>query len=212
MKRQQWADEDRFILYVFSPRDAETLGRLLEGKGYRTSVLVGTDPPDAKDRALRQWLGQGGQWLVSTNAGGAGIDCSHIRAVVQASPAAGLIDCAQKEGRCGRDGRPAIALTLVSNSSPLWLDNAYDTLIEGGAQGCDTELDRELRREGLLELRRYLKREGCMRMIRQQYLTGSAGLGCLGSSEVNFPCSHCKLVIEKHNVKVRLPEWVSRSH
>lgn len=217
VKEQPWCKDDRGLLYVRKPERAYRLAPVLAAAlDTQVHVLVGEQNAHEKADTLRRWIAEG-RWLVSTSAGGAGIDCKHIRAVVQADPADGLIDSIQKEGRAGRDRQPALALTLITPTTVGDVRRICEGLENRGPLPGEAAVDKELKLVGRRQQLIYLEQgigvggKTCLRMIRSAYNDGSPGLGCLGATEVRAPCSVCRRVLAGHGLTIALlpPETVS---
>jgi ATP-dependent DNA helicase RecQ len=110
------------LVYVRTRRDSENLAQCLAEMGYATaSYHAGLGA--AERRAVEaSWLGGKMPFVVCTCAFGMGINKPDVRWVVHFHAPHLLSEYVQEIGRAGRDGKPAQALTLVSEPTG-WLDS-----------------------------------------------------------------------------------------
>jgi ATP-dependent DNA helicase RecQ len=109
------------LIYVRTRRDSENLAAWLANMGYATaSYHAGLGA--AERRAVETcWLGGKIPFVVCTCAFGMGINKPDVRWVAHFHAPHLLSEYVQEIGRAGRDGKPAQALTLVSEPTG-WLD------------------------------------------------------------------------------------------
>ncbi|MGB3492774.1 MAG: ATP-dependent DNA helicase RecQ [Elainellaceae cyanobacterium] len=109
------------LVYVRSRRDSEMLAEWLGQKGYTTAAYHAGLSPIERRQIEGQWLGNTMQFVVCTSAFGMGINHPHVRWVIHYHVPLLLAEYVQEVGRAGRDGKPALALSLVSEPTG-WLD------------------------------------------------------------------------------------------
>ena len=144
------------LVYVRTRRDGEALAEWLLDQGYRT-VTYHAGLPAQERRAIEEsWLGGATQFVVCTNAFGLGVNKPDNRWVVHFHAPILLSEYVQEIGRAGRDGKPAEALTLVSEPTGL-LDSddrqRWQFFAEQGRsqQQAAQRLAQKLPTQGLLE-------------------------------------------------------------
>jgi ATP-dependent DNA helicase RecQ len=109
------------LVYTRSRQDAETLATWLQEQGWATAAYhAGLAAPERR-RLEAQWLAGHLPFIICTSAFGMGINKSNTRWVCHFHPPLTLAEYIQEVGRAGRDGQPAIALTLISEPTG-WLD------------------------------------------------------------------------------------------
>lgn len=110
------------LIYVRTRRDSENLAAWLAEMGFATaSYHAGLGA--AERRAVEaSWLGGEIPFVVCTCAFGMGINKPDVRWVIHFHAPHLLSEYVQEIGRAGRDGKPAEALTLVSEPTG-WLDS-----------------------------------------------------------------------------------------
>ena len=107
------------LVYLRTRRDSEALAQTLAEKGYATAAYHAGLPGERRRQIETQWLKGQLQFVVSTNAFGMGVNKSAVRWVAHLHAPALLAEYIQEVGRAGRDGKPAEALTLVSEPTGL---------------------------------------------------------------------------------------------
>ena len=109
------------LIYVRTIKNSEDLAAWLAEKSYTTASYHGglgaTERRDIENR----WLSGQIPFVVSTCAFGMGINKSDVRWVVHYHAPHLISEYVQEIGRAGRDGKPAEALTLISEPTG-WLD------------------------------------------------------------------------------------------
>jgi ATP-dependent DNA helicase RecQ len=106
--------EQTGLVYVRSRRDSEELALCLSSLGYATAAYhAGLSAQDRREIEA-SWLSGKSQFVVCTCAFGMGINKPDVRWVVHFQSPLLLSEYIQEVGRGGRDGKPADALTLVS--------------------------------------------------------------------------------------------------
>jgi ATP-dependent DNA helicase RecQ len=107
------------LVYVRTRRDSETLAAWLRQQGFRTAAYHAGLSPDQRRQIEQDWLTENAQFVVCTNAFGMGINKPNVRWIVHFHPPSLLSEYVQEVGRAGRDGKPAVALTLISETTGL---------------------------------------------------------------------------------------------
>ena len=109
------------LIYVRSRRDSETLAEWLRAQNFSTAAYHAGLSPQQRRQIETDWLTGRLPFAICTSAFGMGIDKSDVRWIVHFHPPFLLNEYLQEVGRGGRDGRPTVALTLVSEPTG-WLD------------------------------------------------------------------------------------------
>ena len=109
------------LVYVRTRREAERLAQWLMAQGYPAAAYHGGLGASARRQIEADWLSGTMPCVVCTSAFGMGIDQPNCRWVVQFQAPTLLSEYVQEVGRAGRDGKAAIALTLISEPTG-WLD------------------------------------------------------------------------------------------
>ncbi|MGI0484564.1 RecQ family ATP-dependent DNA helicase [Pantanalinema rosaneae CENA516] len=109
------------LVYVRTRRDSEALVTWLQAQGWRTAAYHAGLSPDSRRQIEQAWLSDRLQFVVSTNAFGMGVNKPNVRWVAHFHAPLLLSEYVQEVGRAGRDGKPATALTLISETTG-WLD------------------------------------------------------------------------------------------
>lgn len=121
LKFIQARPEQAGLVYVRTRRDGEMLAEWLSQQGFKTAAYHAGLSPDERRQLEKAWLGGSRQFVVCTCAFGMGIDKPNVRWVVHFHSPLLLSEYVQEVGRAGRDGKPATALTLISETTG-WLD------------------------------------------------------------------------------------------
>jgi ATP-dependent DNA helicase RecQ len=106
--------EQTGLVYVRSRRDSEELALCLSSLGYATAAYHAGLSAQERREIEASWLSGKSQFVVCTCAFGMGINKPDVRWVVHFQSPLLLSEYIQEVGRGGRDGKPADALTLVS--------------------------------------------------------------------------------------------------
>ncbi|QSJ17386.1 ATP-dependent DNA helicase RecQ [Nostoc sp. UHCC 0702] len=109
------------LIYVRTRRDSENLAAWLVQKGYATASYHAGLGATERRAVEASWLGGKIPFVVCTCAFGMGINKPDVRWVIHFHAPHLLSEYVQEIGRAGRDGKPAEALTLVSEPTG-WLD------------------------------------------------------------------------------------------
>ena len=109
------------LVYVRTRTDSEALAQDLTQLGHKTQPYhAGLSAPQRRTIET-DWQNDRLSFVVCTNAFGMGINKPDVRWVLHFHPPLLLSEYVQEVGRAGRDGKPAIALSLVSECTG-WLD------------------------------------------------------------------------------------------
>ncbi|MBD2501695.1 RecQ family ATP-dependent DNA helicase [Anabaena azotica] len=109
------------LIYVRTRRDSEDLAAWLSQMGYATASYHAGLGATERREVENSWLGGKIPFVVCTCAFGMGINKPDVRWVIHYHAPHLLSEYVQEIGRAGRDGKPAEALTLVSEPTG-WLD------------------------------------------------------------------------------------------
>jgi ATP-dependent DNA helicase RecQ len=107
------------LVYVRTRKDSEKLANLLEEQGYETAAYHAGLSPEERRQIEKAWLNGDLKFVTCTSAFGMGINKADVRWVVHYQAPLLLSEYIQEIGRGGRDGKPAIALTLISEPTGL---------------------------------------------------------------------------------------------
>ena len=107
------------LVYVRTRKDSENLADLLEAAGYETAAYHAGLSPEERRQIEKAWLNGTLTFVVCSSAFGMGINKPDVRWVVHYQAPLLLSEYIQEIGRGGRDGKSAIALTLISEPTGL---------------------------------------------------------------------------------------------
>ncbi|MBV9389308.1 MAG: ATP-dependent DNA helicase RecQ [Chroococcidiopsidaceae cyanobacterium CP_BM_ER_R8_30] len=107
------------LVYMRSRRDSEDLAAWLEQQGYSTSAYHAGLSSIERRQIEQSWLQGNTEFVICTNAFGLGINKPNVRWVVHFHAPFLLSEYVQEIGRAGRDGKPAVTLTLISETTGL---------------------------------------------------------------------------------------------
>jgi ATP-dependent DNA helicase RecQ len=107
------------LVYVRTRKDSEKLANLLEEKGYETAAYHAGLSPEERRQIEKAWLNGDIKFVTCTCAFGMGINKADVRWIVHYQAPLLLSEYIQEIGRGGRDGKSAIALTLISEPTGL---------------------------------------------------------------------------------------------
>jgi len=102
------------LVYVRTRRDSEDLARWLTQFGYSTVSYHAGLGAEERREVEAKWLSGKIPFVVCTSAFGMGINKPDVRWVIHFQAPLLLSEYVQEIGRAGRDGKPAEALTLIS--------------------------------------------------------------------------------------------------
>lgn len=108
--------EGQLLVFTEFTDTASWLRRLLAEAGFSTELLAGTTPPERRDELQRLFLAGEYQVLVSTDAGGEGIDLQSAHVMVDWDVPWSLVRLEQRAGRLHRIGQehPVFIYHLVA--------------------------------------------------------------------------------------------------
>lgn len=108
------------LIYVRTRKDGEELAAWLQAQKYHTAAYHAGLSPQERRTIEAHWIDGTIPFVVCTNAFGMGINKPNCRWIVHFHLPLLLSEYVQEIGRAGRDGKPADALTLVSEPTG-WL-------------------------------------------------------------------------------------------
>ncbi|OKH21769.1 RecQ family ATP-dependent DNA helicase [Chroogloeocystis siderophila] len=109
------------LVYVRTRRDSESLAAWLNQQVYLTAAYHAGLSPEERREIETDWLKGKIPFVICTSAFGMGINKPDVRWVIHFHAPLLLSEYVQEIGRAGRDGKPSIALTLVSEPTG-WLN------------------------------------------------------------------------------------------
>jgi superfamily II DNA helicase RecQ len=165
-KADTFERHERILGFVQSRQEAEALAHLLGCEHYHGKLNE-----TAREQALQSWQGNfGSPVLIATNALGAGVDCN-VRLVFHYGSPRNHIDQSQEDGRVGRDGKLAQAITF-------WDVNKFAPKLKAGESDV-----------GVKEQQAWLRTDQCLRIVTGEFLDGR-GQSCIDLSTVAL-CGWC---------------------
>ena len=162
------------LVYVRSRQDSQTLSAWFKSLGYAAAAYHAGLATGERRKIEQEWILGKTQFAICTSAFGMGIDKPDVRWVVHYHAPELLAEYIQEVGRGGRDGKPAIALTLISEPTG-WL-NPED---KQRSQFFNRKLERQYHRAR--QLVKQLPNRGEIATIKEQYPDGEITLGILHS-------------------------------
>ncbi|MDE5124156.1 MAG: ATP-dependent DNA helicase [Trichodesmium sp. St19_bin1] len=109
------------LVYVRTRKDSEKLAQTLREKNYKTTSYHAGLSAEERRHIEKAWIRGEINFVVCTSAFGMGINKPDVRWVIHFQAPSLLSEYIQEIGRGGRDGKPAEALTLISEPTG-WLD------------------------------------------------------------------------------------------
>ncbi|MBD2439743.1 ATP-dependent DNA helicase RecQ [Nostoc sp. FACHB-110] len=170
-KRSQQAG----LIYVRTRRDSEELAAWLTQIGYATASYHAGLGATERRAVEASWLGGKIPFVVCTCAFGMGINKPDVRWVVHFHAPHLLSEYVQEIGRAGRDGKPAEALTLVSEPTG-WLDSGDKQRQQFFADKMRSQL------QTAQKLVKKLPKKGDINTVTRQFPDASVALALLHSS------------------------------
>lgn len=161
------------LVYVRSRKDSETLATWFQSQQYAVAAYHAGLITSDRRQIERDWISGKLQFVICTSAFGMGIDKPDVRWVAHYHAPELLAEYIQEVGRGGRDGKPATALTLVSEATG-WL-NPED---KQRSQFFQSRLEKQYRQAQ--QLVRQLPPQGAIADIKE-FTQGEIALGILHS-------------------------------
>ncbi len=107
------------LVYVRTRRDSEGVSGWLRSLGYRVAAYHAGLGAQERRQIEADWASNQLRFVVCTSAFGMGVNKPDVRWVAHLHAPLLLSEYVQEVGRAGRDGKPAEALTLVSDRAGL---------------------------------------------------------------------------------------------
>ena len=112
-------DEDKFIVFVNSKRQVESVAKLLEEKGYRCGILHGGKTQDQRELALEQFKRGRCRVLVATDLAARGLDVPDVTHIINYDMPSTIETYCHRIGRTGRAGRSGKATSFLTDEDVL---------------------------------------------------------------------------------------------
>jgi ATP-dependent DNA helicase RecQ len=113
-----------FIAYVGTKDDAEKYTNLIKENGFtRVTEFTSETPSGQREEILEKWKNDEIDIVVATSAFGVGVDKKDVRAVVHLYMPPSIDRFYQEVGRGGRDGYPALSVSLINHLEDYKLIN-----------------------------------------------------------------------------------------
>lgn len=160
------------LVYARTRRGTEALAQWFASQGYSVKAYHGGLGAPQRRRIEAQWIDGDCQFVVCTSAFGMGINKSDCRFVAHYEVPSLIAEYVQEVGRGGRDGKPAQALSLVSEPTGLLApeDKQRWHFFEQKAQQLQ---------KAALQLVRQIPAEGHINDVRKQFREGDQALALL---------------------------------
>lgn len=147
-------------------------------------IFTGDLARDKKDELLLKWTSGHCRFLISTVALSEGVNYGQVRIAIQVEVPSTATEFRQEAGRIGRDGLPALCLTIFCDYPKL-----------DGFTGLDIE--------GVITQAEYMRlTEQCRRLIHSLFFDGKA-LTCAAIKGAVL-CDYCSKVKVRRGVRVRV--------
>jgi ATP-dependent DNA helicase RecQ len=163
------------LVYVRTRRDSEELALWLSREGFQTAPYHAGLGPTERRQIEADWIDNRLQFVVCTSAFGMGVNAPRTRWVIHYQAPCLVTEYVQEVGRAGRDGKPAEALTLVSEPTG-WLDGSDRQRTQF------FESQTQLLRQKAQQLIGQIPKEGDVREVCEQFREGAIALSWLHSS------------------------------
>jgi len=160
------------LVYVRTRQDSEQLATWLCQQGYRTAAYHAGLSPIQRRQLETDWQSNRLQFVVCTSAFGMGINKPDVRWVAHFHAPLLLSEYVQEVGRAGRDGKPAIALTLISE--PTGLLDPEDRQRQQFFMGKIRQQQQQAE-----QLARKLPPQGSVAAVSRQFKDGATALALL---------------------------------
>ena len=163
------------LVYVRTRKDGEALAEWLGDLGCRTAAYHAGLSPDERRAIETQWMTNQLPFVVCTSAFGMGVNKPDVRWVIHFQAPTQLSEYVQEVGRAGRDGKPAVALTLVSE--PTGFLDGEDRQRREFLQNRE-----RAQRERAQKLAKKLPRQGDVGTVKEKFRDGEMALSILHST------------------------------
>jgi ATP-dependent DNA helicase RecQ len=163
------------LIYVRTRRDSEELAAWLTQRGYATASYHAGLGATERRAVEASWLGDKIPFVVCTCAFGMGVNKPNVRWVIHFHAPHLLSEYVQEIGRAGRDGKPAEALTLVSEPTG-WLDSGDKQRQQFFADKMRSQL------QTAQQLVKKLPKQGDINTVTRQFPDAAVALALLHSS------------------------------
>ena len=162
------------LVYVRSRQDSQTLAKWFEALNFPVAAYhAGLITADRRN-IEKDWISGKIQFVICTSAFGMGIDKPDVRWVIHYHSPELLAEYIQEVGRGGRDGKPASALTLVSEPTGL-----LDPEDKQRSQFFSRKLEQQHRQAQ--QLIKQIPSRGNVTTVKEQFPEGEIALGILHS-------------------------------
>ena len=162
------------LVYVRSRKDSQTLATWFKSLGYATAAYHAGLVTTQRRNIEQSWISGKIQFVICTSAFGMGIDKPNVRFIVHYHAPELLAEYVQEIGRAGRDGKPAQALTLISEPTGL-----LDPEDKQRSQFFTRKLTQQYRQAQ--QLVKQIPNQGNIATIKEQFPEGETTLGILHS-------------------------------
>ncbi len=163
------------LVYVRTRKDSEELAEWLKQQNYATAAYHAGLSPEERRKIESSWLSGEIPFVICTCAFGMGINKPNVRWIVHFHTPFLLSEYVQEIGRAGRDGKPADALTLISE--PTGFLNPEDK----ERQNFFAEKLR-LQYQKAQQIAQKLPQQGELTIVAKQYNEGAVALALLHSA------------------------------
>jgi ATP-dependent DNA helicase RecQ len=162
------------LVYVRSRQDSQTLAIWFQSLGYAAVAYHAGLATNARRNIEAGWISGKIQFVICTSAFGMGIDQPNVRFVLHYHAPELLGEYVQELGRGGRDGKPAKALTLISEPTGL-----LDPEDKQRSQFFAGKLAQQYRQAQ--QLAKQIPHQGNIAKLKEQYPEAEITLGILHS-------------------------------